>query len=60
VGHQTKPGEAAEPAREGNSQAQARPQTGWWVAVVVWALAFGGLMLSELWDLLWKGVRRLF
>ena len=62
MGHEGKPREAPadRKADGGGADAPARLGFGWRVAVVLWALAFGGLVLSELWDFFWRGVRRLF
>lgn len=56
-----KQAEPAEPAagRE-DGKPPARLAVGWRVALAVWALGFAGLVLYELWDFLWKGVRGLF
>jgi hypothetical protein len=52
--------EGKPPPVQGESEAPARLGVGWRVAMILWAVAFGGLVLSELWDLLLRGVWRLF
>jgi hypothetical protein len=50
---------AAPPAQE----APAPPEQfsrGWRVALIVWALAFGALLLFEFGTFLWSAVKRLF
>lgn len=62
MGHEGKPREPAgeRAAGAGEGQPPAPLPVGWRVAVLLWALAFTGLVLSELWDVFWRGVRHLF